>query len=1011
MDDFEKAIRVVFSQDPSITPALREQANGFCEAVKQRPDCWQFCWEQFSRRECLEVKFWCLQVLPACTPSLPPQARAELRAQLLIWLRDVLPNKSEEVAIRNKVALVYVVLLKFDYPANWPSAWKDLVGLLEKGPALVDMYLRILATFDQEVVSDEVPRSPEDRQLSQTIKHAMREGDVLCLAESWFLILGNFRQADPQIIVNCLKAVSVYIVWVEILTVANDKFLSLICGIVAEGGAPAAEASQCLAAVIGKKMPAGKKVQMLEQLQILRRLEGCIHRNSTDLSLLEREAELFNGVGEVALEAYVDLRVQTDEESKRCAASAWEFIKALMPLVFWFFSHQECRIAGSVEPFLTQFFVKVKGFVAGAADESAMPDQPGPNHTVSLEQVRPILMQTLQLIIQRIAYPDWFQHEPGNEDDEQHANFIEFRKSLTKIYRRIFLVDEQLGFQFVQASVAQLTQMLSNVRPMEVEAVLYLYKEAGEVVKDMAKHIEACGPLAGCFAQLCECEALMNSDHWAVQLALIELYVRYGRVFAIHADLFSRYGNRVLEALVGKQGIRSTDPRVVTRACFMLLRFLKVAKKQVAPFTVQIYEAVKDLMVVQYIPSSLMPTQADGTQPKVVVKGALKAEDQACLYEAIASLITALPAEQMRPSLQMLLKVPAEILTEILNAPPAKIGVDVQGFANWASRSVEAIANVSKAFSVQHISMAPDWEAALGVVARILERFGSAALQAGLWRSTLFLCRRMVEVLSDHFLGPLDALLPLLYSSCSNADLNELTIFAHQVVCQYHAKTLPLVQKWLSVLFIRPFDLWKQMPEGSEQLKREKLELACALLQLLKEAAQRCPASVLEHMLRPGQDRLGPDLTAFLLQALADPKEIRALFLSVSAWNGLLELAVGSPASQEAMVSLPLGQLLPQLLWSVVRMDHNDAQAQKAMTEAAGVLRSLIAVRVVPQGVKQQSMEALQQALVAALPGLRTDVGPRRLCELLASEAPAAKDVKAALQQCVSDWRWSGGGA
>ena len=29
-------------------------------------------------------------------------------------------------AIRNKVALVYVVLLKLDYPGAWPTGWKDL---------------------------------------------------------------------------------------------------------------------------------------------------------------------------------------------------------------------------------------------------------------------------------------------------------------------------------------------------------------------------------------------------------------------------------------------------------------------------------------------------------------------------------------------------------------------------------------------------------------------------------------------------------------------------------------------------------------------------------------------------------------------------------------------------------------------------------------------------------------------------------------------------------------------
>jgi len=359
-----------------------------------------------------------------------------------------------------------------------------------------------------------------------------------------------------------------------------------------------------------------------------------------------------------------------------------------MSFVFWFLSHQEYQISDSVEPFLTQFFMKLRGFVAGGGNDAA--EKQAPCHMVSREQVRPILVNTLQLIIQRIAYPEWFQHnDPRFEEDERHVAFTEFRRSLTKIYKRIFLVDETLGFQFIQASLTQLTQQVSSVRPMEVEAVLYLYKETGEVVKDVSHHLQNSGPLASCFVQLVECEALIRADHWAVQLSLIELYVRYGRILAIHTELFTKYGQRILEVFLGAQGIRSSDARVVTRACFMLPRLLKPMKKQVVPFVVQMYEAMKDLLAVQYIPSSLVPVHADGMPSQVVLKGGLKAEDQGCLYEAISSLIIVMPPEQMRPALQLLLKDPAGNLTDILNAPPAKVASDVRGYASWAGTNIK----------------------------------------------------------------------------------------------------------------------------------------------------------------------------------------------------------------------------------------------------------------------------------------------------------------------------------
>jgi len=1014
MDDFEKAIRVIFTQDPSITPAVREQATNYCDAIKARPDCWSFCWEQFSQRDCMEVRFWCLQALPPTVVKISVDQRRDLRSRVLTWMRDRAPAVQEDVVLRNKIALVYVALLKTDYPCDWPSAWTDLIALLEKGPNLVDLFLRVLTTFDQEVVSDEVPRSPEERQRSHVIKHAMREGDVLRLAECWFAILGTFRQSAPQLVMECLKTIGAFVVWVEILTIANEKFLGAIYGLISEGGPAAGEACDCLGAVISKKMPAGKKVQMLQQLQIMRCLgEHCIHRGSADLQLIEKEAELFNTVGEVVLEAYVELRVMTDSESARLAQAAWDFVKEVMVFVFWFFSHQEYQIGDSVEAFLTAFFARLKSFVRGGEGDLRL-DEPGPCHTVDLDQVRPILQQTLQLIIQRLAYPDWFQHgDPNYEDDERHITFLEFRRSLTKIFKRIFLVDEEMGYMFIQASISQLTQGFASVRPMEVEAVLHLYKETGEIVKDVSQHLQANGALATSFVRLLECEALLNVDHWLVQLALIDVYVRYGKIFVVHPEFVPTYGQRVLQGFIGPRGIHSQDRRVVTRACYMFSRFVKMLKKQIAPFAADIYEALKDLLAVQFIPSSLLPVQASGggaTAPpastaSVLVKGALKAEDQACLFEALAGLVSALPEEQMRPALQKLLEGPASNLAELATeAAQGRIAADTQGCACWVARSIEAIGTISKGFSQQQTCAVPDWEAILQVVARTLDlRSGAFNSDIGLWRANLFLCRRMVEVLGDHFLNPLDALLPFLYAS-NQADLLELTTFAHQIVCQYQKKTQSLLQKWLHVVFSRPFNVWRQMPEDSEQLKRERFELGSALLLLLKESAQRCPITLLEPMLLQGSSSsYGQDLVSFLLQGLQDPRELKALLYATSSWSALLDVAAGPGSNPEALGALPLAQLLRQLLWSVARMDYADVSSQKVLGEAAAILRSLTSTRLLPEALAGQAMEALQQALVAALPGLSSDVAPRQLCEALAKDAPL-KDIRVAIQQCAADW-------
>ena len=63
MDDLEKAVLVLFSQDGSVSAQLRQEAQSYCDGVKARSqDAWQPCLERFFQvNSRLEVRFWCLQ--------------------------------------------------------------------------------------------------------------------------------------------------------------------------------------------------------------------------------------------------------------------------------------------------------------------------------------------------------------------------------------------------------------------------------------------------------------------------------------------------------------------------------------------------------------------------------------------------------------------------------------------------------------------------------------------------------------------------------------------------------------------------------------------------------------------------------------------------------------------------------------------------------------------------------------------------------------------------------------
>merc|ERR1719446_758259 len=109
------------------------------------------------------------------------------------------------------------------------------------------------------------------------------------------------------------------------------------------------------------------------------------------------------------------------------------------------------------------------------------------------------------------------------------------------------------------------------------------------------------------------------------------------------------------------------------------------------------------------------------------------------------------------------------------------------------------------------------------------------------------------------------------------------------------------------------------------------------------------------------------------MMGLQDPTEIKAFFFATAAWSGLLEVSIGDPTMQGALASLPLAQLLQQLLWSTARMDYSDQQSQKVLAEVASILRCLTSARLLPQGSQQQALETLQQALACAMPGLQNE--------------------------------------
>ena len=63
------------------------------------------------------------------------------------------------IVLKNKYAQVVVLLFSNTYPQDWPDFFDELVALPSSGLAAVDMFFRICAVIDEEIVCKYVLRS------------------------------------------------------------------------------------------------------------------------------------------------------------------------------------------------------------------------------------------------------------------------------------------------------------------------------------------------------------------------------------------------------------------------------------------------------------------------------------------------------------------------------------------------------------------------------------------------------------------------------------------------------------------------------------------------------------------------------------------------------------------------------------------------------------------------------------------------------------------------------------
>lgn len=107
----------------------KQQALQLCQQFKQSPNAWRSCVQLFATSEDDSVRFFTLQTLQHVLKinAVSAENRAALRNALLNWIKKATKRYAAlPIYIKNKLAIVFVLLIKADLLSSWSNAFSDL---------------------------------------------------------------------------------------------------------------------------------------------------------------------------------------------------------------------------------------------------------------------------------------------------------------------------------------------------------------------------------------------------------------------------------------------------------------------------------------------------------------------------------------------------------------------------------------------------------------------------------------------------------------------------------------------------------------------------------------------------------------------------------------------------------------------------------------------------------------------------------------------------------------------
>ncbi|KAF6021809.1 XPOT [Bugula neritina] len=284
------------------------QVLEYFEQLKVSDNGWELCAQVLLSGQYLEdeqIRFFCYQVIEnfvakKYSSHQDSATKQKIRNFLVNIMQMVAGGASAEKGyVKNKLAQLVSLVFVVDYPTVWPTFYTDMMQFAKLGgQEATDLYLRILKAIDVEVVDREVLHTVEEQTRNTNIKDYMREQCIVQLVDSWYDIMSTYEGTHPQLVCSCLEVVGLYVAWIDINLIANDRMVPILIRYI---NTPLLRESACEAVteILHKGMEPEAKVKLIESFTSVLESAGVMYPSEDEEGdFVLKLSKLVNCMGE-----------------------------------------------------------------------------------------------------------------------------------------------------------------------------------------------------------------------------------------------------------------------------------------------------------------------------------------------------------------------------------------------------------------------------------------------------------------------------------------------------------------------------------------------------------------------------------------------------------------------------------------------------------------------------------------------------------------------------------------